>query len=201
MLAPPATRRRPRRRRRVPPRDADRPRRQVHDVPAVRGAARGRRRDRRRRIRSLLDGEQPHRRPRHRRHRPHGQRARGARTRSVWDGPHTRRDRAAGVRRRRLPRRPPLVHVRLQRPRPPRRRGVAVGADRSGADHRRCDAGQGLGAEVVIVSMHWGVEGQRAVTPNSGRSPRRSPRPASSTSSSATTPTCCSRSSRSTACG
>ena len=57
---PPATGRRRRRRRRVPPRDADRPRRQVHDVPAVRRATRGRHGDRQRRVRPLLDGEQPH---------------------------------------------------------------------------------------------------------------------------------------------
>ena len=57
------------------------------------------------------------------------------------DGANTRRDRPAGVRRRRIPGRPPLVHVRLQRARPPSRRGVAIGVDRTGADHRRRDAG------------------------------------------------------------
>ena len=87
---PAASGRRRRRRRRVSPRDADRPRRPIHDAPALRRATRGRRGDRRRRVRPLLDGEQPQRRPRRRRDRSHRRRARSERPRAVREWPARR---------------------------------------------------------------------------------------------------------------
>ena len=92
-----------------------------------------------RRLRPLQHGEQPQPRPRHDRHRRDGARARAGRAVADGDGAHARGGSTPPQldRGERHHRRPPVVHVELQRVQPARRPAVAVQPDRPAADRRR----------------------------------------------------------------
>ena len=103
----------------------------------------------------------------------------------------------------RHPGRPPVLRLRVQRLRAASRQGVARRPDRPGADPRRRprrpDGRRGAGRRVAAL-------GQRVRRTRSWRRSSRSPTPwpptsGPSISSSATTPTWCSRSRRSVRCG
>ena len=193
-----------RRRRHLPPRDARGAARRAgrRELPGLRRAGRDHRRDRERRLRPVLAGLEPRHGQGRRGCRRHTRRVRLRRPRSRRDGPHARGGRSDAVHRRWHDRRPPLLHVQLQRPAAAEGSAVA----RRTSSTRPASSPKPVRPARTAPASWWcrctgaskaPVRWHRA----SGGGRRRSRPAAPSTSSSATMPTSSSRSNRSTAGG